>query len=220
MARKHRPQKNNRVIIPPASLRFPLMKLPTELRLKVLRELLVTDEVHPKIYLCCTTVYILREPFRKTFKFCIAILRTCRQLYREGMPILYEQNTFDISRCASEWSLGHPGNVISSTLARRLRRFHMKIVLNAQNPGYIRQKIAKFALQIEFFPELQYLSIGMRDFGCYYSKIPEGKVPTEVAEEIAQALSQVRGLKTVEWTGLTPTYATELIVRFSRRRRR
>jgi len=194
------------------------MKLPTELRLEVLRKLLVTDEIYFMIYRNCTTAYVLRKPtFEKTFKFCIAILRTCRQLYREGMPILYEQNTFDISRCAHDWSFRPQENAISSTLAGCLHRLHLGIVLDAQNPRFIRQRMAKFALQIEFFPKLQYLSIELRLWSHCYTKNVEGEVPTEVAEEIVQALNLVRGLKTVELTGLTPTYATELIARMTSR---
>jgi len=199
---------------------FPLLKLPTELRLEVLRELLVTDKTHVKIHHKCPMVYFWREPplepNAKTFKFCVAILRTCRQLYKEGMPILYEQNTFNTSINAPDRGFLVPeriliadGYTISSTVANRVQRLQLRIPVCFVS---IRRQMAQFALQIEYFPNLQYLSIEV-----YFYRKPndpievEEKLPTERAEEILRGLHVVRGLKTVKFTGLVPTYAAELI---------
>ena len=146
------PRRRRALSVPPARRKYPaqpstspFLRLPAEIRQKILVEVLGNNVLHliqlPKrlghllcddrlwTYKCLTAPFydIRRDCFRLNFvpKYhhnerpavpprntggCLALLKTCRQLYLEAGCILYETNTFDIN---------HPQTLIF--LARTLR---------------------------------------------------------------------------------------------------
>ncbi|KAJ9602153.1 hypothetical protein H2200_013273 [Cladophialophora chaetospira] len=96
-------QTERRTMRPTSSSKIcPLLDLPAEVRIIILRYLLKQDEPlaylrHPVIV---TRKYYLTEYFAWEFdrywglKLSPAILRTCKHLYKEGFPILYDENKF------------------------------------------------------------------------------------------------------------------------------
>jgi len=87
---------------PTVTLRFfkappPLLRLPTELRLQILGYLLISFTPIPNPY-----VDRHRGPEEKRPVFVDArILRTCRRIYIEGWPVLYQKNTFRFTEKAA-----------------------------------------------------------------------------------------------------------------------
>ena len=70
---------------------FPLMRLPTEIRLQILRKLLWQKETLMKdsFERQASGSAAICKP-EQNFSFCPAVLRVCRQLCEEGEPILYD----------------------------------------------------------------------------------------------------------------------------------
>src|SRR6267378_3922920 len=67
---------------------FPLMKLPLEIRNRVYRELLLSENSLRMVDLESADINGLHP----------VILRTCRQVYNEATKVLYEENEFRIRR--------------------------------------------------------------------------------------------------------------------------
>jgi len=87
-----RPKKQSRR---PPKKKFPLMELPAEVRLKLLRELLWQPEPLKKIgrrYWLTPVAHVEGT----NYAFHPAILATCRKLNEEGCTVLYEENTVDV----------------------------------------------------------------------------------------------------------------------------
>ncbi len=74
----------------------PLLRLPTELRLHILKYLLksITPITNPRVGVCAVS----KQEATATVHG--QILRTCRRLYCEGTPILYQENTFRFTESA------------------------------------------------------------------------------------------------------------------------
>jgi hypothetical protein len=102
-----RPRKKAKA---PRKPKFPLMKLPAEIRLKILEQLLVckhgplritgpahcshsSHDSNPRDPVHHTSLYY---PKRKTLDLHPAVLCVSKQLYQEGRQILYGQNSFDV----------------------------------------------------------------------------------------------------------------------------
>ena len=70
----------------------PLLQLPHELRVLILQQLLYSPEPLGKKS-DDNHEHISQRHFKKTFTFYPAILRVCRQVYKEGYEVLYYRNT-------------------------------------------------------------------------------------------------------------------------------
>ena len=72
----------------------PLLRLPVELRLKILQYLLwQTDTLEGTEEALTSSGQLITPRKCNNFSFCSAILRVCRRLHEEGEPLLYD-NTF------------------------------------------------------------------------------------------------------------------------------
>src|ERR1700733_2236098 len=87
-----RPKKQSRR---PPKKKFPLMKLPAEIRLKILRELLWQSEPLKKIGRRAWYEEFTRVE-GTNYTFHPAILATRRKLNEEGCTVLYEENTAEV----------------------------------------------------------------------------------------------------------------------------
>lgn len=74
-----------------------LSKLPIELRLKIYRHLLVTQDDTKDPGSLVRRMNRFDAHFRKPPDFDATILRACRQVYTEALPILYGENIFECS---------------------------------------------------------------------------------------------------------------------------
>src|ERR1700734_764329 len=87
-----RPKKQSRR---PPKKKFPLMKLPAEIRLEILRVLLWQQEPLKKIGRRPWDEEVARGE-ATNYAFHPAILATGRKLNEEGCTVLYEENTLDV----------------------------------------------------------------------------------------------------------------------------
>lgn len=82
-------------------------KLPGELRNNIYKLLLVSDEnITPERQLLGAS-----NSFKQEFRdgkpitgLDVTLLRTCRAIYREALPLLYEKNVFKVDKCLSSWN--------------------------------------------------------------------------------------------------------------------
>ncbi|KAI4285382.1 MAG: hypothetical protein L6R38_000680 [Xanthoria sp. 2 TBL-2021] len=86
-----------------------LSKLPIELRLKIYRHLLVTQDDTKDPGSLVRRMNRFDAHFRKPPDFDATILRACRQVYTEALPILYGENIFECSALEGlqgRWTMG------------------------------------------------------------------------------------------------------------------
>jgi hypothetical protein len=150
-----RPSRPKKQIRQPPKKRFPLMKLPAEIRLKILRELLwqpeplkITREMHNLHPLPISAQFLYpsnaREHYYGTYfvettnyAFHPAILAVCRKLNEEGRPVLYEENIVDVTvycdqlqfeeyKC--DW-MGYPSDLesVSESLSQLARKLQITV---------------------------------------------------------------------------------------------
>jgi hypothetical protein len=158
-----RPSRPKKQIRQPPKKKFPLMKLPAEIRLKILRELLwqpeplkITREAHNLFPLPICTQFLYPSSARDhhygsyyvetaNYAFHPAILAVCRQLNEEGCPVLYEENVVDVTvyrdpfpfeeyKC--DW-MGYPSDLdsVSKSLSQRARK--LRITVQVRCPKYV-----------------------------------------------------------------------------------
>jgi hypothetical protein len=137
------------------------MKLPVEIRLNILRELLWQPEPlkirrqWSSFGLCAVAAPIFNFSYAHpsnrnyveitNYTFHPAILATCRKLNEEGSAVLYEENTidvlfyyngFDFNEYRSDW-MGYSVDLasVSKSLSRRARK--LKITVKVDCPNYM-----------------------------------------------------------------------------------
>ena len=86
--------KDMRASTPSFAAGFTFTKLPTEIRLIIYKELLVRNS-RPELCFCSDD---LHTAFCHVPKVCVhpAIIRTCKTIYYEALPILYSENVFEL----------------------------------------------------------------------------------------------------------------------------
>jgi hypothetical protein len=158
-----RPSRPKKQIRQPPKKKFPLMKLPAEIRLKILRELLwqpeplkITRESHNLFPLPIGTqfLYPSSAPYHHYGSYFIetpnwafhpAILAVCRKLNEEGCPVLYEENVVDVTvycdpfqfeEYQCDW-MGYPSDLdsVSKSLSERVRK--LRITVQVRCPNYV-----------------------------------------------------------------------------------
>lgn len=110
--------------------RMSLMTLPSEVRLKILRHLLCNDEpIHAHGYFRQTNrtgPWYGRQSERRNFSFYPVVLRLNRQLYEEGIQLLYHHNSMDILVTPSSVSIFDHDFNLESQIGNRAWRAHQK----------------------------------------------------------------------------------------------
>ena len=88
------PPKDMKARTPSCAEGFTFTKLPAEIRLIIYKELLVRNN-RPELCFCSRD---LHRAYSQLPKFGVhpAILRTCKTIYYEALPILYTENVFEI----------------------------------------------------------------------------------------------------------------------------
>jgi hypothetical protein len=146
-----RPKKQSRR---PPKKKFPLMELPAEVRLKLLRELLWQPEPLKKIgrrYWLTPVAHVEGT----NYAFHPAILATCRKLNEEGCTVLYEENTvdviffsfaFDYNQYRIDW-MGYETVLegVSKSLSQRARK--LRITVNVYSQRYVPADIVRSDLR-------------------------------------------------------------------------
>ncbi|KAI9666823.1 MAG: hypothetical protein M1829_005626 [Trizodia sp. TS-e1964] len=82
--------------------RTTLLTLPPELRLKIYAHLLTTRHLIPPLAISPHPLALAKPkrakpPLRRPQRIYTALLRTCRLLHAEGLPVLYGANTFQLT---------------------------------------------------------------------------------------------------------------------------
>jgi len=199
-----RPKKQSRR---PPKKKFPLMKLPAEIRLEILRELLWQQEPLKKIG---------RRPWDEVagveatnYAFHPAILATCRKLNEEGCTVLYEENTLDViflcyAFCCNQYIIDWMGYTtdlerVPESLSQRARKLritvkaHRKIDLRAD---IVRSDLRGLVRILQANPQWCSLDIRLQD--------------EELDEEILRPFGILRRLRHVDVTGVSPQFAAKL----------
>ena len=227
-----RPRKKPR---PAPKKKFPLMKLPTEVRLKILEELLVCNaplrisnwvdkREDDHLYI---PPYSTLEMW-KNFKLYPEILRSCKQLSSEGTPLLYDKNSIDVQfhhRYQGDyssaflrpgWTFGvsfMEGLVPSTYLQHRVRKLHVTFQsYTSYDARDAREMVRTFVLRLNQLPNIKSLTIHFEQSldVIDYSDDEESE-PDWSADEVLRCLNLARGLEHVSFTGMTPKKAEELI---------
>jgi hypothetical protein len=201
------------------------MRLPAEIRLKILRELLW----HPE------PLKVLGEISRPTwdnrltgtnFTFYPEILAVCRKLNEEGGPVLYEENTVDVVvyrykgypfLTRFEW-MGVPESLatISESLSARARK--LRITIDVERPLHdafrtMRTHMRQLVNVLRANP--QWCSLDVRLGNHILNPMPCGRFSDEkngiwLDEEILRPLQLLRRLQHIEFTGVSPQFAVEM----------
>jgi hypothetical protein len=197
-----RPKKQSRR---PPKKKFPLMKLPAEVRLKILRELLWQSEPPKKIGYRDWHEEVAHVE-ATNYAFHPAILATCRKLNEEGCTVLYEENTVDVvffcrafgyNQYRINW-MGCASDLerVSESLSQRARKLRITVDVHFQNYDIVRSDIRYLVKILQANPQWCSLDIRL------------GR--EELDEEILRPFGVLRRLRHVDVTGVSPQFAAEL----------
>src|SRR5271170_5646890 len=200
-----RPKKQSRR---PPKKKFPLMKLPAEIRLKILRELLWQPEPLKKIGHRSWHEEVTRVE-ATNYAFHPAILATCRKLNEEGCTVLYEENTvdviffcyaFDYSQYRIGW-MGYATDLerVSESLSQRARKLRITVEVYRRSDvsaDIVRSDLRNLVKILQANPQWCNLDIRLER--------------EELDEEILRPFGILRRLRHVDVTGVSPQFAAEL----------
>ena len=238
-----RPSRPKKQVRQPPKKKFPLMKLPAEIRLKILRELLWQPEplkirremrsLHlcpipaPLLYLSYGTEPSYGDYVETTnYAFHPAILATCRKLNEEGCPVLYEENTvdvtfycnpFDCDEYRSDW-MGYAVDLasVSKPLSQRARKLRITVRIERPNslPATIMRTYVRDLVKVlQANPQWCSLDIRLefeeRDHSEFESSDDE-EDEIQLNEEILRPFDTLRRLRHVEVTGVSAPFAATL----------
>jgi hypothetical protein len=200
-----RPKKQSRR---PPKKKFPLMKLPAEIRLKILRELLWQSEPLKKIGRRAWYEEFTRVE-GTNYTFHPAILSTCRKLNEEGCTVLYEENTvevmffcygFDYNSHRIDW-MGYATDLkrVSESLSQRARKLRITIEVYCQND--LSADIARSDLR-----DLVQILLANSQWCSLEIHIKRN----ELHERFLRPFGILRRLRHVDVTGVSPQFAAEL----------
>jgi len=183
------------------------MKLPAEIRLEILRELLWQQEPLKKIG---------RRPWDEVagveatnYAFHPAILATCRKLNEEGCTVLYEENTvdvifsyyvFDHNKYRIDWmNYAIDLEKVSKSLSQRARKLRITVRVHRQRgvlANIVRSHLQNLVKILQANPQWCSLDIRLES--------------EELDEEILRPFGILRRLRHVDVTGVSPQFAAEL----------
>ena len=219
------------------------MKLPAEIRLKILRELLwhpepltlfYDDEFEPMFPPWSLSGALRRTGVvvrRTNYAFHPAILAVCRTLNQEGTPVLYEENTVDVTikedrshsrlSVTCDW-MGSERSLIrvSETLNAKARRLRITIQVSSNYQAKtIRVMLRDVVGVLQANPQWCSLDFHLErldpkdkthdDWSDEWSDEEDEIRVTD--EEILRPLSLLRRLKDVDFSGVCPHFAAGLI---------
>jgi hypothetical protein len=184
------------------------MKLPAEIRLMILRELLWQPEPLRKIGHRSWHEEVVRVE-ATNYAFYPAILATCRKLNEEGCTVLYEENTvdviffgyaFDYNQYRIDW-MGYAPDLewVSESLSQRAWKLRIKVDVYPQI--YVPADIVRSGLRdlvkiLQANPQWCSLDIRLER--------------EELDEEVLRPFGILRRLRHVDVTGVSPQFAAEL----------
>ncbi|KAI4203671.1 MAG: hypothetical protein LQ350_001672 [Teloschistes chrysophthalmus] len=98
-----------------------LLTIPVEIRTMIYHELLVSAQCIKKPHkLVCNKKSIMLDSLKPVRDIDSAVLRVCRSIYNEALPILYGKNTFEFSKPRKLRDFSHAG------LDRRITKFALR----------------------------------------------------------------------------------------------
>ena len=207
------------------------MELPAEIRLEILRELLWAPEPLKLLREApeqVNTLPMLSYPVGPqswddgvtgtNYTLYPEILAVCRKLNEEGGLVLYEENTVDV---VAHFNSGYPygprfgwmGHLssltsISESFNARVRK--LRITVDARIPLFHTSKATREVLRelvkvLQANPQWCSLNIRLenRVYGLMHDELSSD-------EEILRPLNLLRRLQHIEFTGVSPQFATEL----------
>ena len=183
------------------------MKLPAEIRLEILRELLWQPEPLKKKKFGDRTLYQAVARVKATnYTFHPAILATCRKLNEEGCTVLYEENTVDVT--FSCYALHHNQyridwmnyavdlEMVSKSLSQRARKLRITVRAHRLPANIVRSGLRNLVKILQANPQWCSLDIHLER--------------EELGEEILRPFGILRRLRHVDVTGVSPQFAAEL----------
>jgi len=207
------------------------MELPAEIRLEILRELLRAPEplrLFREASEQANTLPMLFYPVGPqswadgvtgtNYTLYPEILAVCRKLNEEGGLVLYEENTIDVVASFNpgypcgprfEW-MGHLSSLTSISESFNARARKLRITIDASIPLFhtskaIREVVRELVKILQANPQWRSLDIRLenRIYGPMQDEISSD-------EEILRPLNLLRRLQHIEFTGVSPQFATEL----------
>jgi hypothetical protein len=235
-----RPSRPKKQIRQPPKKKFPLMKLPAEIRLKILRELLwhpqplarETREISnlppfvPYLALPMRTQprsYVVEQT---NYSFYPAILAVCRQLNEEGSPVLYEENTVDVTvyydplqyefyRC--DW-MGYSSALASTSKSLSLRARKLRITVQVRSPKHVTSKtmrrfVRELVKVLQANPQWCNLDVRLEDHVPDQMRdelLSDEEDEIQLDQEILRPFNLLRRIQHVNFTGVSPQFAARL----------
>jgi len=205
------------------------MKLPAEIRLKILRELLWHPEPLKALREASEPANDVRPWSRPgelrpwdgeitgtNYTLYPEILAVCRKLNEEGGPVLYGENTVDVLvgyhpvcsyRPWLEW-MGHSSTLasISESLSARARKLRITVKRNGSRAT--RALVRQLVNVLRANPQWCSLDVRLGDMRNRLFSNEEDKICFN--EKILRPLYLLRRLQHIEVTGVSPQFATEL----------
>ena len=234
-----RPSRPKRQKRPPPKKKFPFMKLPAEIRLKILRELLWhpeplkfvrEEEDRPSLSPPWPLAGIHRcrgdLPEKTNYAFHPAVLAVCRKLNDEGIPVLYEENTVEVAvyqargysygpRCG--W-MGHATSLddISEILSARARKLQIKVQVRSRytTPESMRAILRRLVDDLQQNPQWCSLDIRLDDHLPKHQLFDQFSEDEEEIhlndEEALRPFKLLRRLRHVSFRGASPALVAKL----------
>jgi hypothetical protein len=199
-----------------------LMGLPTEIRLKVLRECLSSKETFKGGFLEKSGLVSPKSP---GIFFNPAILQVNRQLYEEGVPILYDnvmgmecvvlEDEDVMGRFCTAMFFNKRFHLCESkqTIPEYLRLHTRKVEINiiatncTTEPTFLNELVSKVVVALSDNPQWSTLTIKFTVDGNITQET------REVMEAACHTFQYLRGLKNVTFHGISESRATDLIAR-------
>ena len=207
------------------------MELPAEIRLEILRELLWAPEPLKLLREApeqVNTLPMLSYPVGPqswddgvtgtNYTLYPEILAVCRKLNEEGGLVLYEENTVDVVAYFNPgypygprfgW-MGHLSSLTSISESFNARVRKLRITVDARIPLFQTSKATREVLRelvkvLQANPQWCSLNIRLenRVYGLMHDELSSD-------EEILRPLNLLRRLQHIEFTGVSPQFATEL----------
>jgi hypothetical protein len=207
------------------------MELPAEIRLEILRELLWTPEPLKLLRDAskqANTLPTLSYPVRPqswddgvtgtNYTLYPEILAVCRKLNEEGGLVLYEENTVDVVASFNpgfpygprfEW-MGHLSSLASISESFNTRTRKLRITIDARTPLFhppmvMREVVRELVKVLQANPQWCSLDIRLEN---HISDPMRYEFSSD--KEILRPLKLLRRLQHIEFTGVSPQFATEL----------
>ncbi|KAF2000858.1 hypothetical protein P154DRAFT_522140 [Amniculicola lignicola CBS 123094] len=155
-----------------AQSKFQLLSLPAELRIQIYEDCFA---------LPCEVDATLRIPSPQPFLIPGALLRTCKQVYREANAILYSQNTFRVGENPSDASFGLAWlNRIGPKNAQLIRKVVVEIRKSKASSRLLPFLVLLFELR-GLAPNLQELSVFLGEKHTWRRRTHQEMLGTEIA---------------------------------------